>query len=412
MQITHNSLNKTLKICDNSIVEEAMFSEKIIREKLREVRLKRGLSESQVAAKIGRTSNSSISRLESGETKLNFEVIQKLCEIYNLTPMELFNSSKEASPTLGIPLAQKKGYLERIMFRADGDAGAEIKDKVKELRPILRKVGGLQSKIGKMPISVKDIDPDFGLEIFQDEQASLRYAARFAGKLRERFGLGENSILNIADVCWDVLNIPITGLELGDEVWGIYSRDRFENPLIIFSSNCKNPQRSIFTIAHELGHHFFYKENLELDNNNTIYSENIYEKIANRFAQELLVPINHLRQKFDELGLSLVKELQPRHIVELSNYFKVSYQMIAYCLLQANKLTSVDYEKLKELGRHFGAKEWKELGYKSSTFISEVPDLHSRFEQIVLIAYRSKKITTLEATSFLDITSKELTLKI
>ncbi|MCM2349689.1 MAG: ImmA/IrrE family metallo-endopeptidase [Bacteriovoracaceae bacterium] len=386
-----------------------MFSEVIIRQKLKDLRRNKGLTEEQVANHLGRSSNSSISRIESGQTRLNFEVVQKLCDLYQVNPLELFNSSKDlAAPVVSI---QRKSYLERIMFRADSNLDVQVVDRIKEMQPILRKLGSIQSKISRTAISVRDVDPDFNDQIFNNRDVAIRYASSFAAKLRSYLNLGTNSIVDITDICWKYLNIPVCGLELGDNVWGMYSRDRFDNPLIIYSLNTKYQQRNVFTIAHELGHHFFFKENLELDSDSNSKTNDIYEVVANKFAQELLVPMNFLREKYDEFGFSLIDDLQAKHVVQLCNYFKVSFQMMLYCLLQAGKFTPAKYEDLKAFGIRSDDGSLERLGYLGSEYLGIVPSLRERLEEVALIAYRKKIISKLDATSLLDITTDELLLK-
>ena len=386
-----------------------MFSEQQVRQKLKELRIEKGITEEQAANYLGRASNSSVNRIESGQTRLNFEIIEKLCTLYKVNPIDLFHVSKVQTPNMPV---EKKGYLDRLMFRADTDASNEIKEKIKGLQPALRKLGTMQSKIEKTPISTYDIDQDYNSNIFNDPNVAKRYAATFANKLRKYFGLGDHSIVDVADICWKYLNIPICGLEMGDDVWGIYSRDRNDNPLIIYSLNAKYQQRNVFTIAHELGHHFFYKENLELDSGNDLHNADIYEKVANKFAQELLVPLSFLREKYDEMGFSLLKEIKPNHVVELCNFFKVSYQMMAYCLLQAQKINSADYDILREFGLNELGRKAKELDYKADTYLNINSSLSSRLEEVTLIALRTRKLSKLDATSILDITSEELLKKI
>lgn len=388
------------------VKEDSMFSEALIREKLKDLRRTKRLTEEQVANHLGRSSNSSISRIESGQTRLNFEVVQKLCDLYQVSLLELFNSSKDlAAPVVSV---QRKSYLERIMFRADSSLDVQVVDKIKEMQPILRKLGSIQSKIGRTAISVRDIDPDFNDQIFNNKDVAIRYVSSFAAKLRSYLNLGTNSIVDINDICWKYLNIPVCGLELGENVWGMYSLDRFDNPLIVYSLNTKYQQRNVFTIAHELGHHFFFKENLELDSDSNNKVNDIYEVVANKFAQELLVPMNFLREKYDEFGFSLVDDLQAKHVVQLCNYFKVSYQMMLYCLLQAGKFTQAKYEDLKAFGIKSDDGSLERLGYLGSEFLGLVPNLKERLEEVALIAYRKKIISKLDATSLLDITTDEL----
>ena len=104
-----------------------MFSEQQVRQKLKELRIEKGITEEQAANYLGRASNSSVNRIESGQTRLNFEIIEKLCTLYKVNPIDLFHVSKVQTPNMPV---EKKGYLDRLMFSADTDASNEIKENV------------------------------------------------------------------------------------------------------------------------------------------------------------------------------------------------------------------------------------------------------------------------------------------
>lgn len=373
--------------------------------KLKELRKSRGLTEEEAAKSLGKSGNSFISRIESGETNLNINTLNALCSLYKVTPLEVFGTGQVAT-------SGQKGFLDRVMFRSDNRASEEIQTKIKDLLPTLRKLGSILDKVEKKPFTTKDIDPNFSEEIFKDIDVASKYAISFAQNLRSHLGIGKNAIVDIQDICWKYLNIPICGIEMADDVWGIYSRDRIETPLIIYTLNSKNRQRNVFTIAHELGHHFFFKDGLSIDYKDIQEKNNIYEKVANKFAQELLIPSEFLRTKFDEIGLSLVKEIKPDHVVELCNFFKVSYAMMIYCLLSARKIDDIKYKSLQEYGEINLEENAKNLGYYPETYLSAGTSLKEKLEEITIIAYRSKKITRLDATSILDITSQELLKKV
>src|SRR5262249_43453538 len=151
------------------------------------------------------------------------------------------------------------------------------------------------------------------------------------------------------------------GINLGPNCWGMYSSDKFGNPLVIYSTSHKFSQRNIFTIAHEIGHYLFAHDQLNIDCENN--DNNILEKITDTFAQELLVPSFALRQVYDDLGLSLMKEIRPHHIVTLCEHFKVSFFMILICLYQTQKINAVEFNTLKEFCFSRLSSQAQVLGY-------------------------------------------------
>jgi len=74
-----------------------------------------------------------------------------------------------------------------------------------------------------------------------------------------------------------------------------------------------HPHRQRFTIAHELGH--LLLEHADLRNNEDDYStKNPEETAANKFAAELLVPLEFLKKDF-VAGIKDVKVLAQRYMV-------------------------------------------------------------------------------------------------
>jgi len=61
--------------------------------KLKEIRLKKGLHQKEIAKILGITQQA-VSRLESGQRKLDYQQITKLCLALDITPNELLDFEK------------------------------------------------------------------------------------------------------------------------------------------------------------------------------------------------------------------------------------------------------------------------------------------------------------------------------
>jgi transcriptional regulator with XRE-family HTH domain len=195
-----------------------MFSEEKIRLKLKEIRLQKGITEEFAATSLGRSSNSSVSRIESGQTRLNFEIVNKLCSLYGINPIDLFNGSRAENINPVTLQTQRKAYLDRLMYRTDTKIAEDVTLNIKELQPTLRKLGSVLGKLERSPVTIFDIDQDFSENIFLSNDVAIRYAISFAHELREYLGLGQSAIIDIQDLIWKCLNIPICGLDLGDDI--------------------------------------------------------------------------------------------------------------------------------------------------------------------------------------------------
>lgn len=379
-----------------------MINEKFLREKLKSYRVKMGLTEAEVASKLGKSGNSYINRIENGPTKINIEILDELCSLYDIPPVELFDgtSSNVAQNK------QPKGFFEKSVFRGVQKLEEDKREEIRNLLPILRKIGKVQKLLNKEPLELKDFSLDVSDFNLKSTFAAQSHAREAATQIRKYFKIDLNSALDVVSFTSNYLNIPICALDLGPECWGLYSSDKLNNPLIIYSNSHKFSQRNVFTIAHEIGHYLFDHDDLNIDCDSN--EANVVEKIADTFAQELLVPSIALRQVYDDLGFSMVKELKPHHIVTLSEHFRVSFFMMIVCLRQTQKINSDEYNNLKDFCLNSLANESNSLGYNPQKYLSEPKSLYDQLKELVLIALRKKSLSFFEAGKLLDATEAEL----
>lgn len=374
--------------------------EKLILERLKKARTDSKLSGDEVAKKIGKSDNSFISRLENGKQKLNIEIINALCKIYHLNPLSLFSASSTAVDTI-----TRKGFLENLEYRSEaGEISEKVKTEIKNILPTLRKIGKVMKKLNESPMKLSDF-------YFQTAEllnpSSLEEAGKLGKKvaieLRKHLNLGIAPILDIQDLIWHSVKVPICSLELGERCWGIYNKDSSGNPLIIYSSSHHVKQRNIFTIAHELGHHFFFPDEPSIDTKEDNKYSDIKEKLANSFAQELLVPIEALLPYLQEEGLLLI-DLKPKNIVTLCQYFKVSYSMMLFALYDNKFIKKEEYEKLK----NFDSTLLKSFGYAPEKYMAKPILLHFLLEKLIAKGIRTEKFNYLFASEMLDVTQEEV----
>ncbi len=375
-----------------------MINEIDLRNRIKRLRIQSGLSEAQVAEQLGRAGNSYVNRIENGPTKINIEILEELCAFYKVNPIELLQAAPSRSGS-----NQPKGFFDKSSFRGMTKLESDAREQIKEQLPTLRKIGKLQKLLQKEPVRLQDISPAlFDLKSINTKSpyAAQSAARKAAAQVRAYFEIDKNSSIDITLFCQRHLNIPICGLDLGQECWGLYSSDKYENPLIIYSDAHKFAQRNVFTIAHELGHYLFSHDQLNIDCDSN--ENDVVEKIANTFAQELLVPSDALRQTYDELGLSLVHEIKPSHVVSLCEHFKVSFFMMVVCLRQIGKISSQTFDSLKDFCMNRLEHESQNLDYRPEAYLSKVKPLKQQLRDLTVIALRRELIGFFEASQLLD----------
>lgn len=375
------------------------IQEKIIIERLKKARTELKLSGDEVAKKIGKSDNSFISRLENGKQKLNIEIINDLCKIYQLNPAALFSSSTTSLPTAD----KRRGFLDNLAYRSNSaELSLAVKDEIKNILPVLRKVGKVMKRLNESPLTLSD----FFCQTAELLNPSSLQEARKLGKkvaieLRKHLNLGHAPISDIQNLVWHFIRVPICSLDLGENCWGIYNKDAIGNPLIIYSSSHNTKQRNIFTIAHELGHHFFFPEEASVDTDSG--DDSLKETLANAFAQELLVPIDSLFQYIQAEGLFFV-DLLPKHLIPLCQYFKVSYTMMLLVLHDNNLIRKEKYLELK----NYDTTLLKPFGYTPEKFMTEPTNLNLLLQNLVTKGIRIEKFNYLFASEMLDLTQQEV----
>lgn len=377
-----------------------MLNERELREKLKNIRITQGLTEAQVATSLGKASNSYVNRIENGPTKINIEILDELCSLYKVNPLELFRGQRQ------VPDAKPKGFFEKNVFRATAPLEDDARSQIKDLLPTLRKIGRVQGLLERKPISLSSLSNDLGDINLKNPGKAIAQAKEAAVLLRRFFKIDQNSPIDVASFCWSQLNIPICGLDLGKDCWGLHSSDKLGNPLIVYSSAHKFNQRNAFTVAHEIGHFLFAHDYLSVDCDDS--ERSLIEKVANAFAQEFLVPAVALREVFDELGFSLVSEIKPHHVVALSEHFKVSFFMMLVCLKGIGKINSAKFDELKDfcLNRLDAAAE--SLKYNPRYYFSPAKSLKDQLRELVLIALRKGLISFFEASELVDEPTEQL----
>lgn len=372
------------------------IDENTIRRRLKEIRKGLGLTENDVAQKLGKTYNSYVSRIESGQQKLNIEIINELASVYNIQPITLFQESAQS-------INKPKDFFSRAEFRTDSHILSDsVKAKIKSLLPSLRKIGKAMKAMEQPYLQLNDFYSLNKRASTKNPNEAKRIGQEAAKAFRAKFNIGEDPIANIQFFIWHYTKIPVCGTELDPECWGVYSKDNYDNPLILYSTEHKFRERNVFTIAHELGHHFFNSEEGHIDFTDD-GQNTINENLANGFAQELLVPTKTLNDFFEDKGLDSV-ELKPLHIIDICKYFNVSFRMMAYVLYLQKKISLNDYNRFKAIKKS----ELEKLNYPDKETQLHPIEMKYYLRDAVITALRKGAINKLIASEMLDITTEDV----
>lgn len=176
---------------------------------------------------------------------------------------------------------------------------------------------------------------------------------------------------------------------------------------LIFINGADTKAAQMFTIAHELAHLWINQTAVSNTQALTIPKHRI-ENWCNKVAAELLVPLNVIRQLYDN---KKIKHNFSNEVQRLARYFKVSSLVILRRIYDMNKLTAKDFstrykEELKKLkqknkkssGGDFFLTLGARVGHRfARALVSHTLEGHTSFrESFQLLSI--KKMSTFEKT--------------
>lgn len=186
-----------------------------------------------------------------------------------------------------------------------------------------------------------------------------------AVRFREKAGYSNREPIDIEAVVLRMKNYSIVRLEMSQNISGMCIIDEKSKLIAINSSMSIGRQR--FTMAHELYH-------LEIENlrEGKICSAALHdsktdsEKEADLFASFLLMPYDGLEWYVENYNIT---KWYLRNIIELSQFYKMSYMATLFRLKQENRITANEFEVFKKQNIKTATQKY---GYDVSLYNSSV----------------------------------------
>jgi len=121
------------------------------------------------------------------------------------------------------------------------------------------------------------------------------------------------------------MGIQVVPWDFPDEIQGMYKYER-RNQFIFVNENLSEKERN-FVLAHELGHAILHPtHNTSFLRDNTLFSVNKFERQANKFAIELLLP-DEVVHSYQDTNLTKQDIMQmqgiPTHLAHLKRIQKI-----------------------------------------------------------------------------------------
>lgn len=286
--------------------------------RLREARLIKGLTISDLAEKIG-VSKQAISQFELGEHTPKPETMMALIHYLQFPKNFFYREFKEQ-------------YVGNTFFRSNATATK----KSKEMQYNKSLLGGyiydyLSDYIEFPELNLPDIshfNSEWSINLIED----------LAIKIREQWGIGDNPITNIVHLL-ERNGIMVFSVDTDSQKVDAFCQHRTGRPFIFLGNDKQSAFRRQFDGSHELGHILMHAD---IDNQEILSREEIkiMENQANRFASAFLLPADAFAKTVTSTSLL--------HFLELKKYWKVSISAMIYRCFDLGIIDESRYTSLQK----------------------------------------------------------------
>ena len=191
----------------------------------------------------------------------------------------------------------------------------------------------------------------------------------------------------------------------------------FEDHFIVYLNSNFTLGHERYTAAHEL-YHIIYNEDI-LKREKVFIDKEKYkeeEEKADVFAAEFLMPEDYVKEVFYKIVNVDKDKVEPKHVVRMHNYFKVSYKAMLKRLVQLNLCSSKKYFDLIDIASLENKEKLQALtreeGYSLDLIVpSRVTYIPKEYLIYVKSNYENGKITydeLKETLAYIDLKPQDL----
>lgn len=218
--------------------------------------------------------------------------------------------------------------------------------------------------------------------------------------IRKKLGESDTSPVDVFNLVQNIPHLTLVLYPMGKNISGMCVQIGSEAVIAINSSMSMGRQN--FSLAHELYHYYFDKDQKTTICEMTIGKGNDIEKSADQFASYFLIPLGA------EIISSIKDEISFEKMIELEQYYQVSHQAMLYRLLGERIITpkQVEYYKNQKVMCAAASLGFDTALYKPSRkendcktlgyYIKQTQELlnhekisEGKYEQLLLEAFRA-----------------------
>lgn len=339
----------------------------VFSQRLKNARLIQGMTQDEVVFALGETlSKNALSRYERGEMMPRYHILVALAKVLKVQLEYFFRPFTVSVSQLDFRTKQELPSMERERLQLEVSA-------IMERYLLTEQLLGLESRF---------VNPLQALPALKTAEEAEEAAQR----LREAWKLGDHGLMNIYGMIesFGIKVIEITTSEAFDGMTGTVN----DNIPMIVINTAMTVERKRFTVLHELAHILlWFDASLE---------PKMIERICNRFAGAVLMPSELLK---DLIGPTR-EQIGLRELILIKNHFGISLQALMYRAAELNYISRATIDRFRNY-------------IKTNPREVDLGDFHGketadRFEQLVVRAYHSNRITRSKAAELLQVQEQDL----
>jgi Zn-dependent peptidase ImmA (M78 family)/transcriptional regulator with XRE-family HTH domain len=342
-------------------------------EKVRHLRKLSGMSQQEVAEKLG-VSKEYVSLLETNKRTPSLEILSRLSAVFRRN-VSYFLDEREISFS--------------AVFRAS-DLTKKEKENLNKALGMIENYVFLEDIMSNRP-PLAPTYPKPSKDELRSYSTMFRFSENMANGERKRLGLGSEPIKDIFSTIEDE-GLHIIWEPLGSNgLDGVFLFNEGKGAFCILNT-ARTGGRQKFSAAHEYCHYLKDRDaGYKIDrfiSNEIGNRRNRSERIADLFASAFLMPAERIKSTLDILER---KHLTPMDVIVLKRHFGVSYQAMVYRLLNLHHI------KEKELDEFLNVKpmhlETELFGDRDEEIEKERKGLPTRYLRLAFQAYMETKIS-------------------
>jgi len=352
---------------------------RLLGEKLKNSRLERGLTQSDVAEQLG-VVRTTLVAIEKGDRRVSAKELVKLSQLYGRALADWLDD--KPAP---VPLVPQFRMPARGLIIEEG----EVREAVAMMESLARDYVELEERnslplIRRHPAAYNYEGPGVTPEMRGEDVAAEE---------RIRLGLGDGPIHDLRAVLEEAVGLRIFYLDMPSPIGGIYAYSEDLGGCIAINRRHPGP-RGVWSLAHEYGHFLSTRHAADVNLcDGAPWGRAGAEKFADSFAKNFLMPRTGVNRILSEMVSAHGKGVTAADVLALAHQFRVSAEAMFRRLEELKRLPAGTWDTLR--GNRFQPD--KASGTLGIPRIPREPMLPFRYRMMACNAYDAKESEMTEA---------------